>query len=439
MSFIGGLFGGNGSNFQAQAAPILGTTAGKAAPVINQAQNTIEQQQALAKALAAQGGIGNQSAVYNQFGQIASGQGPNPAAAMLAQQTGQNVANQAALMAGQRGAGANAGLLARQAAQQGAATQQQAVGQGATMQANQALNALGQQANIAGQQVGNQMGQQQALTNAAQNQQAQIIGAINAENQANIQNFSQMNQSNAEIAKGNQAGQQGILGGVVSGVGSALGLAYGGSVPHYDTGGSVKPGAFSSFGQALSGGAPSNPWQTTGNAIGSAINSGVKSLFSRNANPIANQAMQNAKSQSTLLGGNPVPAPSLGVTPQKPNPNAPNLGGSNLQFSNQGPSLMAGLAKGGKVPAMVSPGEKYISPKELEKVAKHEKPAIEAGQTIEGKAKVPGDSLKNDTVPKTLEEGGVVIPRSVMQSKRPGKEAQKFVEALLAKQGKRAA
>lgn len=85
---------------------------------------------------------GRQQMTDDQLRGIANGTGPNPAQAMLNQATGQNVANQAALMAGQRGAGANVGLIARQAGQQGAGIQQNAAGQGATMQAQQQLNAI---------------------------------------------------------------------------------------------------------------------------------------------------------------------------------------------------------------------------------------------------------------------------------------------------------
>jgi hypothetical protein len=92
------------------------------------------------------------------------------------------------------------------------------------------------------------------------------------------------------------------------------------------------------------------------------------------------------------------------------------------------------MAHGGKVPAMVSPGERYLPPSEVEKVAEGKKSAHKAGEKIQGKAKVSGDSLKNDTVSKTLTEGGIVIPRSVMQSKNPADSAQKFVSAVLAKQ-----
>lgn len=92
------------------------------------------------------------------------------------------------------------------------------------------------------------------------------------------------------------------------------------------------------------------------------------------------------------------------------------------------------MAQGGMVPAMVSPGERYLPPGEVEKVKEGKKEPISAGEKIPGKAKVPGDSLKNDTVKKNLTEGGIVIPKSVMESKNPKEQARKFVEAVLAKQ-----
>lgn len=95
------------------------------------------------------------------------------------------------------------------------------------------------------------------------------------------------------------------------------------------------------------------------------------------------------------------------------------------------------LARGGKVPvkSMVSPGEIYLNPQEAQEVAQGKKSPM-AGEMIPGKAKVKGDSLKNDTVPKTLEQGGVVIPRSVLESKNPHQQAYQFVNAHLAKMNK---
>jgi hypothetical protein len=196
--------------------------------------NALAQQQGLLTALQGQNGIGNQSNVYNQLQGVANGTGPNPAQAMLNQSTAQNVQQQAALQAGQRGASSNVGLMARQIGQQGAATQQQAAGQGATLQANQSLNALGQMGGIAGQQVAQQTAATGANTQANQAQQQQLLNAQTA-----------YNTQQAGMANTQMQNQPGLLGGIMNGIGAipglgaigkvatgiATGFAEGGSVP----------------------------------------------------------------------------------------------------------------------------------------------------------------------------------------------------------------
>ena len=72
---------------------------------------------------------------------------------------------------------------------------------------------------------------------------------------------------------------------------------------------------------------------------------------------------------------------------------------------------------GGKVPAMVSPGEIYLSPENVRRVKEEGIDPAKIGEKFKGKAKVKGDSLKNDTIPRTLEEGGVVIDRKNMSTR----------------------
>jgi hypothetical protein len=131
-------------------------------------------------------GIQNQADVYNRLTQVAEGNGPNPALAQLNNATGQNVSNQAALMAGQRGAATNVGLIARQNALQGAQIQQQAAGQGAALQANQQMNAIGQMGGLASQQVGQQAGAVNSYNQFAQGEQANILNSIAAQNNAAV-------------------------------------------------------------------------------------------------------------------------------------------------------------------------------------------------------------------------------------------------------------
>lgn len=173
----------------------------------------------------------NQSNLANQLIAQSRGQGPNPALDQLHQTTGQNVQNQGALMASQRGASANPALIARQAAMQGGAIQQQATGQAATLAAQQQL-AAGQQAG----QVYGTMGQQ------AGNAQSTLQGALAAQNASAVNQqvgFGNM-QTNASMA--NAQGQNGLMGGLMQGAASGAALALlnkGGEVPKYAEGGGI--------------------------------------------------------------------------------------------------------------------------------------------------------------------------------------------------------
>lgn len=239
-----GLFGNAQNNFQAQGADIhSGTNQGQIDQAYNQTQGGLQQQQAFLSALLAQNGVGNQSNVFGQqqalAGQLqqqANGQGPNPALQQLQNQTRQNVQQQAALMGSQRGAGANAGLIARQAAMQGANIQQQEAGQGALMQAQQqiaAQQALAQQqssmAGLATNQV-NQLGNaQNSYNQSALGSQQQLLNANAAYNSSAVNQQSNLNTIGADIGKQNAATNKGLIGGIMGGVGSLLGGGGGGS------------------------------------------------------------------------------------------------------------------------------------------------------------------------------------------------------------------
>lgn len=240
MTPLNGLMNMTQSGFSGTAAPIISPTGQwQADAAYNNAQSGLTQQQQFVDALKAQNGIGNQSNVFNQqqalanqMQGVANGTGPNPALAQLNQTTGNNISTQAALMAGQRGSGANAGLLARQAAQQGGALQQQSVGQGATLQAQQQLGgmqalAAQQQAlgNTAGAQVGQQSNALSGYNQMAQGEQQNILNSIAQTNNANVGMQSNINNVNEGIATGNQKAKGDILGGLMKGVGTAATMA----------------------------------------------------------------------------------------------------------------------------------------------------------------------------------------------------------------------
>jgi hypothetical protein len=485
MGFIGSLLSNSqGAGFQGSGTNIANPTdPSQTAALYNQAQGGLGQQQAFLNALQAQGGIQNQSNVYNQLQGVANGTGPNPAQAMLAQQTGANVAAQGAMAAGQRGASSNVGLIARQAGQQGAATQQQAVGQGATLQAQQSLNALGQMGGIAGQQVAQQQGALAGYNQGTQSEQQNLLNAVAQNNTANVGMQSNINNVNAAIAQGNQAEQAGLFNGAMQGVGGALSgsssplgsmmadggqvepitqdpdrakaisngfnssTMYGSNAPqpqptpqpvqNYDDGGEVSPipmravqGAVagvgqgapqSSVGQFLSGyQPPSNQNAAQAPAAQSAPGSGAAAIEQG-----AQQAVGSffPKSSSGGSGGG----------------SGGGGGGGGMSALTSLLPLLAAAAHGGKVsekkgvPVMLSPGEQYLSPHKASLVAKGKADPM-SGKKVLGKAKVPGDSLENDNVPATLEKGGVVVKRSVMATHDPKKVAA-FVQAVMAKSG----
>lgn len=133
----------------------------------------------------------------------AAGAGPNLANQNLQNFTGQNVANQAAMAAGQRGASSNVGMIARGAAQAGAGAQQQAAGQASS-------NVLSQQL-AAQQQLGGVLGTQGGLAN--QNY-GTTQGAINSGNQIGSQEAQANANANSNIFGGLTNAAGGILGGL---------------------------------------------------------------------------------------------------------------------------------------------------------------------------------------------------------------------------------
>lgn len=189
----------------------------------NNVQASMEQQKAFLAALNGQNALGNQGQVYGQLQGVVNGQGPNPAMAMLNQATGNNIANQGAMMAGQRGASGNVGMMARLAAQQGANTQQQAIGQGASLQAQQGLNALTSAGNMANTQVSNLMGQINQNVQSQQGTQANLLGGALHGQQA-------MNSNRTALIGGTAQQQAAVGGGAMSGAGAALAMAGGGEV-----------------------------------------------------------------------------------------------------------------------------------------------------------------------------------------------------------------
>lgn len=401
QSITGG--GTNNAGFTAQSANLQNpTTTAQAGTAYDQTQTGLQQQQAFLQALQAQNGTQNQSNVYNQLQGVANGTGPNPAQAQLAQATGANVSNQAALMAGQRGTSANAGLLARQAAQQGAATQQNAAGQAASLQAQQSLGALGQAGTIAGQQVTNQGNAANAYSSSAQGQQSNLLNSINSQNNAAVSNASQQNSANAELAKTNATAGQNTLGNLTGALGSAAQMipgALSSVASNVNNLGMTQTDLSGMLGSGAEAGGAADATAGGAGAVGDLLSTGIE--FAATGGQIGKNGLTTPGPQSKV--------------------------GQHIHM----------LAKGGKVPALVSPGERYLNPQAVKAVEKGADP-IKAGTKIPGKPKVSGakNSYANDTVPASLDDGGIVLPRSVTQAKNPHWAAHKFVSAIMQKQGK---
>jgi hypothetical protein len=360
---VGGAFTSQ-NGYQAQLAP---TQQLDYSPIVNQAG-----QQALSGYGQAQGNLSNEQVLEQQLLGQSQGQGPNPAQAALANNTATNVANQAAIAANQRGGSANAGLIARQAGQQGAATQQQAVGQSAALDAQQRLAA--QQGAVALQgQIGNQITNQQAASN-------QLLGigagATNTQNANLISNYGQAQGINSQVAQQNSNAVNQTTSGLLGGASSLLALfAEGGEVP-----------------------------STPAPAIAKYAEGGPVSVSGQFLNSSPNEMGEFANVGS---GVGQTAAPSVPTLA----PAAQTSDSTSKGLSGIGKSV-AGMAKGGQAPFTAAKGKK-----------------------VPGEAKVKGDSLKNDTVPAMLSPGEIVLPRHVTQAPDAPQRAAAFVQAIQAKQG----
>lgn len=417
MGFIGGLFSGSkGVEWEPQYA----ASPEQAQQQYNQTQQQLANQAQFMQALQQQSpyAIQQQMELGRQLAAATRGTGPSVAQAQLAQATGQNVQQQAALMAGQRGASANVGQLGSNIAQMGGQMQQRAAADAATLRAQEQLAARQQLAGLTGQQLGQIAGAQQLGVQGSLQQQQNILNAI-----------AQANQTRGGVAQQTAAGQGRIVGGIFEGLaglgGKAAGGAAGGEVgkdfANYADGGGVGTNAYwSRLQQDLGSMAPQVSVDASGmGQAGKAIGSSLRGLM-------APSSKVTGQTQGGYGGAN------LGLDTLMPAPVNPMATSQNIA------GFKPGFAEGGNVPAMVSPGEKYLPPSEVKKVAEGKKHPLEAGETIPGKAKVKGDSYENDTVKRTLKEGGIVIPRSVIQSDNPAEKAREFVNAILArKQTKR--
>lgn len=430
---------GTQNNFQGQAANITpGTNTEQLNTAYQGVQNSLGQQGQLANQLAPQVGsaVNNQNVLADQYAAMTRGEGPNPAQMQLNQATAANVANQAALMAGQRGASANPALLARQAAMQGAQTQQQAAGQAATLGAEQQIAAQQNLAALSNNQVaqaGNAVG---AAGAAQQNEQNILQNANTGANNAAVGMQSNINNVNAQTASGNQQNAVNTAAGVgqalsnIPVVGNVLGglFAHGGQVPAMADGGQISPSPI------VGAPAPQDQWLAPVFNQSSASNGPSIPATAANAPLTAGSSDGDKKEESpakTLTAGDVSSLAMLAYS-----------GGRIAKGPHRShvANFLAGGGQVGDVKAIVSPKEVYLAPAQVHKVIHEGADPMKIGHHFPGQDKVKGrDSKKNDVIPTTLRAGGVVIPVHITTHKKASERGRKFVARTMAKHMKRPA
>jgi hypothetical protein len=398
---------GTSNNYQPTGATITpGTNAGQLNTAYTNAQTGLNSATGLANNAVEGGnqGLASQQFLTGQLTNEALGNGPNPAQAALNQNTGNNIASQAALMAGQRGASANAGLLARQAGQQGAAIQQNAVGQAATLQAQQQLAAQNALQGLAGTQVGQTQNAVQLQNQVAQNEQNILQGANTSANNAAVSMQGNINNNNAAIATGNQAANANT----VAGIGGAIGSVVGGIASLFAKGGVV--------------GKPSMP-------LPKHLHSMAKIFHPHYAEggmawqpsvPVVSPIMDlgGAKTAEQPLKQLSVPNLSFGS------------GDEGEDEESMGPQTLAGGpqdAGGITAPAVglgVAAPETMLAARGGKVESK-----LKAGGKVPGKPKVGHDDYDNDVVDAKLSPGEVVIDLNTLKDKGKLGQMARFVAA----------
>lgn len=141
---------------------------------------------------------------------------------------------------------------------------------------------------------------------------------------------------------------------------------------------------------------------------------GAQAQLGGQLNTLGQQALGQLNGLGTLQQGQNQLNLQSGVANQDANNGAMGTAANAFSSAAEGAAMLSGGGEaGGKVPALVSPGEMVVPPGG----------SPQDGQMVPGQAKVAGDSPTNDTVPMNLDEGAVVVPRSVTQSLDPQRVA----------------
>lgn len=322
-------------------------------------------------------------------GQAAGTSGPNPAQ-MQYLQNSQSIAQAQATQNAQNRA-INPGLAARMSGNQAIASGQQAAGQAGIQQAQQ------------------QLASQQLLgTTLAQGAQgANQAGAVNA-----------------GIAAGNQQQAGKEVGGVMGGAGVLMGMAHGGEVRNYASGGSTgmaaynpqateSNGAMSMAGQFMNRYSEGMGSSQPGASQGDGLETGMKDFTAGLGHSMGIGKGAGGMSDDIAMDGmtSGGAAEAMGMDD-----------GGLVQTAMKLAPLIAMMNKGGFAEAYQRKNSPHTA-------------ALKAmGGHVPGKAKVSGDSPKNDVVKTNLSAGEIVIPRSIALGENAPEMAAQFVAAVKAKE-----
>jgi len=355
---------------------------------------------------------------------------------------------------------------------------QQAVGQAATLQAQQQLAAQNEAQNLAAQQIAQGAGAIQGVGQQAQNEQNILQGANTSFNNAQVAQQGNINNTNAQVAAENAKSASKTTGGIIGGIASGIAHFFGaqGGMVRMDQGGNVldanarkhiAPEDFALPGRRF----PIHDEAHARNALARVSQNGTPAEKKRvkeavhKKYPDMGAKKMACGGEVKMAGGGFIPPANLAPQTMRAGPqsgagqwinssptvaSAPaiqQLGAlptNNEDFYNDAKQgFKAGVRK--KTPTLpiqtnktsiIAGGPMDAGTVPALPVAYQGGLAATGGNVRAGdgqKAEVKGDSLKNDKVPAMLSEGEIVLPRHITMSDRAPEKAAAFVAATLAK------
>lgn len=383
----------------------------------------------------------DQTGFIDSLTQRANGTGgPSVAQNMLRQSTDANTAGVASAVASNRSL--SPAQQARLAIEGGAQTQTQAAGQAATLRAQEQTMATSLLGQALGQRGSQNLGELGTLAGAQ--------SGINSLNQATGNQNAQLQlgqeQLAAGVGAGNAATAGALTGGLLAGTGALGPMA---SSPIKGGGGESLGAGAGAGGSGAGDGAASAYGGDASSSFGLGEGADAAALAFADGGEIAETPLSSymgnlygadsSSAASTNEAGSAKPAPPQTGAQTAPAKSKLAMSDSMAAYNQIEGAKLAGAgsiyAGGGRVPALVSPGEIVTppgtNPKEAARMAET------GARKVPGQAHVAGDSPKNDTVKASLTPGSIVLPRTVVNASDPGQAAASFVASVMRRSDKR--